>query len=191
LARLEKFFKLPPTKRAQRKYNFILHSHVADSISQALRQLFGGQCAYCESANERGMFSHFRPLENAVGLDGKAEPDCYGWLAYEWENLYPVCGLCQRAKGSRFPIQDSRARIGEKGKALLKEQPLLLDPCYDNPDEHLFFEEDGRVAGLTERSNLTIEILTLNRAQLAEYAVAGRQALADNEAWLRQLQLLP
>ncbi|UUY07706.1 AAA family ATPase [Pseudomonas sp. J452] len=46
------------------------------------------------------------------------------------------------------------------------EEPALLDPCRDNPDEHLRFLDDGRVVGLTVRGDETIGLLDLNRAQL-------------------------
>ncbi len=183
-ARLEKFFRLAPAKRAQQDYEFKHSLYRAPSILAALRQLFGDKCAFCESKLEAALdkLGHFRPLQHAVNLDGQSERDCYGWLAYEWANLYLICPVCERAKSTRFPILGQRARVGAKGKTLLNEQPLLLDPCDDDPAEHLYFEEDGQVVGLTERGNHTIEILTLNRAPLIEARRAEARLLQSQYA---------
>lgn len=54
---------------------------------------------------------------------------------------------------------------------LLREKPMLLHPCFDQPDAHLRFDEDGVVHGLTERGSLTIAVLDLNRMQLVEERV--------------------
>ena len=48
------------------------------------------------------------------------------------------------------------------------EDPLLLDPYNDNPDDHLVFDPDtGFIAGKTEKGRMTIKILGLDREELA------------------------
>jgi hypothetical protein len=66
-----------------------------------------------------------------------------------------------------------RAKLGASWyeRELKIEKPLLLDPCEKgfDPDAHLVFDsETGRVAGLTKRGKVTIEIFDLNRSELIE-----------------------
>ena len=49
---------------------------------------------------------------------------------------------------------------------LKDEKPLILNPCEDNPDDHLVFLEDGTVVSETTKGQVTIDILGLNRQDL-------------------------
>lgn len=110
---------------------------------------------------------HFRPKMMAMDLQGNVSQDHYWWLAYEWSNLYLACAPCNSLKATRFPIQAASRAIPESPlKTLADERALLLDPCTDQPEEHLVFLTDGAVAGDTEQGITTIEVYGLNRAQL-------------------------
>ena len=106
-------------------------------------------------------------------MDGSVSKRHYYWLVYEWSNLYLVCAICNRRKASRFPVQGERANIDDD---LINEQALLLDPCQDEPAEHLLFSKNGTVVGLTERGRVTIDILALNRDPL----VAARKFIIQD-----------
>lgn len=137
----------------------------------SLMQLFHGKCAYCETPFHEAHvdLELYRPRSGARALDGHVDPMHYFWLAYEWQNTLIACALCNRAKGTRFPVQSNRVRIGEADPdALLAEQPLLLDPCHDYPILHLTPEESGLLTPQSERGHLTIEVLNLNRSDLVE-----------------------
>jgi predicted ATPase len=120
---------------------------------------------------------HFRPKMLAMDLQGIPSPNHYWWLAYEWPNLYLACAACNSLKGTRFPIEASRAAPESPFKALADEKPLLLDPCTyqpeDQPEEHLVFLTEGSVASETYQGITTIEVFGLNRAQL----ISNRKAL--------------
>ncbi|HEX6623735.1 MAG TPA: AAA family ATPase, partial [Pyrinomonadaceae bacterium] len=121
----------------------------------------------------------FRPRTDAINRDGSVSRDHYWWLAYEWSNFYLICVACNKLKGNRFPTERARAEAEAVGAALLAEEPLLLDPCLDNPEEHLLFDERGMVASDTKRGRTTIEVFNLNRADL----VASRAAVfAETQA---------
>lgn len=92
----------------------------------------------------------------------------YFWLAYEWSNLLFACRDCNRMKAARFPISGTRAVIGALGVVLEEEQPLLLDPCRDYPQEHLVYLDNGNVVSETKRGQVTIEVLGLNRLSLVK-----------------------
>jgi uncharacterized protein (TIGR02646 family) len=180
------FFSRRADSRVQERHSFdtALWARFAPDVLR----FFDGKCAYCESAlssPSSGNLDQFRPAAEFVGADGKADGDGYWWLAYEWSNLYAACETCRKNKHTQFPIAGSRARPGLRGPRLALEKPLLLDPCRDNPMQHLRFERDGTVvhspmgpetSGLptANRGQTTITVFGLNRPEL----VAARQQVS-------------
>jgi len=144
---------------------------------------FRGKCAYCEqkiSGNQHGDIEHYRPkkkvtdeADNAIIISekGKKKPHPgYYWLAYDWKNLLPSCGLCNQAstdqttgkpigKRNRFPINGAYAV--KPGKESY-EKPLLLHPCWDNPSEHFEIDETGVFGAKTACGEMCIKIFGLN-----------------------------
>ena len=151
-----------------------------------LKQVFHGKCAYCESrvgATGADHVDHFRPKGNALGLDGQSHPFHYVWFANTWENLYLVCRTCNMNKGNQFPLEDETRRIKLEGP-IWDERPLLLDPCQDWPEEHLAFEEDGRVRALSRRGEVSVQIYGLNRGELVDERKRVAEDLAFHiDAW--------
>ena len=173
--RARAFFERPAKERAQE--SFVLDDAPLSSpeVRSALWTSCVGKCAYCETplAEPAMLVDRFRPASGALALDGTLSADHYWWLAYAWENLYPSCAECVSFKGARFPVRHARAAPGTTDEALRDEQPLLLEPRHDDPEQHLVYAEDGSVASLTEEGRATIEILGLNRAQLLASRVAA------------------
>ena len=167
-------FVRPAPQRSYFRFDLRVLEHA--DVRAALIDLFHRKCAYCEShlgASSSWKIDHFRPLMDAQNLDRRvSNPDCYWWLALDWKNLYPACQRCALNKGLLFPV------VGERGTSVTgigEEGALLLDPCADRDiDRHLFFEEDGTVAG-TKRGAVTIDVFGLNRAEL----VADRARIAE------------
>ena len=144
---------------------------------------FRGKCAYCEQkivGDQHGDIEHYRPKGKVTDEDdkeiiisekGKKKPHPgYYWLAYDWRNLLPSCGLCNKpateqktgeaiGKRNRFPINGSRAV--KPGKESL-EKPLLLHPCSDYPSKHLKIDETGIFSALSKRGEMCIKVLGLN-----------------------------
>ena len=137
-----------------------------------LKKLFSDRCAYCESAldSQPGDIELFRPRLNARNADGSADTLYYFWLDSNWDNTLLACALCSRGKGSRFPIaaKERVALFEENPARLAEEKPLLVDPCTDDPTEHLSIYSSGLMLPLSERGRYTIEILDLNREPLVE-----------------------
>ena len=139
-----------------------------------LLRIFHSKCAACElfvAVNTFGDVTHFRP--KSLVVEDKSSRG-YWWLAYDWENLHVLCPRCHHMKGARFPIKGQRAL--EPASNLSKEKPLLLDPCIDDPSIHLAFDDNGTVAGHSERGRATIEVYGLNRETLVE---ARRRAIEN------------
>ncbi|HEY7500382.1 MAG TPA: AAA family ATPase [Vicinamibacterales bacterium] len=168
---LRRFFGTEASPDAQRQppFNRALYAH--SDVREALKELFHGKCGYCETPLTGTVpldVDQLRPKQRALNADGATSPEAYWWLAYEWSNLYPTCGNCNRMKGSRFPVEGQRAAAETRGDALAAEKPLLLDPCIDDPDTQLVFSQDGQVASSMPRGRVTIDILGLNRESLVD-----------------------
>jgi len=151
--KITSFFKLSKKARAQKRPPFDHHVFANQEVKTAIKALFHEKCAYCETplgVSSEMDINHFRPKGGAMNLDGTLDREHYCWLVYTWENIYPSCPICNRNKGSRFPAQGSRAKLFAKGEELATEQPLLIDPCNDEPHEHLSFNENGSQGAWSE-----------------------------------------
>jgi len=168
--------------RAKRdgQHRFEFRAFRMPEVRHALRELFFNKCAYCESPLSvvAGDVEMFRP--KAAVAENPLHPG-YWWLAIDWNNLLIACPDCNRlrshthddhkvvsGKANRFPLVDESARCFDPKDDLFREQPLLLDPCRDDPDEHLVFDWSGLVASDTLRGQTTIAVLGLNRPSLFE-----------------------
>jgi len=161
----------PEHERKRRHFPISLYRHI--SIKWALGKLFHGKCAYCESkyaVTQPMDVELFRPKGGIIGKD-EYFPDHYWWLALDWNNCFSSCIACNRrqkhgGKGHSFPITGPRSPLLGGPEDLHAEKPLLLNPCEDQPQDHLVFHRDGMVSGTTERGQVTVEVLGLNRPQL-------------------------
>jgi len=120
-------------------------------IKGALQEMFHNKCAYCESKIphiDYPHIEHYRP---------KSE-NKYPHLTFDWQNLLLACAKCngKEHKGDQFPLEDDD-----------ENKPLLLNPCEDDPAQHLYFEQ-VRLVPLAEskRGEQTIKLLGLNRDDL-------------------------
>ena len=161
-----------------------MRSTVWQDLKPYLVWLFGGKCAFCESKFlivSFGDVEHFRPKRGVT--EDPTHPGYY-WLAFDESNLLPSCERCNRnSKANHFPISGQRAQ--QPGSSLDNEQPLLLNPCEVDPQNHLDFSLDlnGQPIGLvTARSEIgrqTIQIFNLNREDLVEARRREQQAFVN------------
>ncbi|MBD0254248.1 MAG: hypothetical protein ICV83_00905 [Cytophagales bacterium] len=104
-------------------------------------------------------------------------------MGYEWSNLLPACEKCNSAKSNHFPVAGNRvvAKQDDPNEFLVNsstfraEQPLVINPELDHPEEHLFFAPDGSVGGKSDQAKTTIAVCGLNREDL----VLARKKRAD------------
>lgn len=176
------FVDTPVASRRQRRYFNPYWEKAYRVPIPALVRLFCGKCSFCESKvnpEVAGVLDHLRPKWATRGLGREYAPDHYWWLAYDWSNLYLSCPDCNKHRGPRFPVKAKR--INGPGEDPNDEEPLLLDPCGDDPGAHLRFDETGRVSPLSNRGDVTITLVALNRSDL----VARRMRVIDtvNQLW--------
>ncbi|MEB0164622.1 AAA family ATPase, partial [Glaciimonas sp. CA11.2] len=173
------FFESPLEARRQNRYDFDAFNPDWNihAVRAALTQLFHGKCAYCESplSAASGYVHRHRPAKDTISETGVYLPDHYWWMAYRWSNMFLTCAICARAKGSKFPIEGPRSPVDGQSGSLRAERPLLLNPCEDDPSQHLISDRSGRLLPRTSRGYVTIETLDLNRLDL----VGERKKLAQ------------
>jgi hypothetical protein len=187
--------KLEEEGRPEKISDLYKQRDIKDTVYFAKQAPFYGKCAYCEAyitdfETGGGDIEHFRPkLAVTDENDEPIEHDGYYWLAYYWKNLLPSCQLCNRpnngtlGKRNRFPVAGTRAKTHTD--PITAEDPLLLNPLEDRPDEHLKLDPNKCVlVPLTPKGDMTIKILGLNvRDQLL---TLRRQAIDRvNAIWAR------
>ncbi len=187
---LSKFYSGHKEMRSQKRFTQRFEAELRGPILKALYKLFNGKCAYCESKIPDGQtsnYDHFRPKFGARGLKKEFADEHYWWLSYEWRNFYNSCRHCNQYKASWFPVYGNRSRARTPyERILLEEKNVLIDPCEDNPEEHLAFDYDGNIRHKTERGRITINILKLNRKILVnERAMIIRHIYSDWEELIK------
>jgi len=147
------------------------------------------KCVYCENTSGEFNVEHYRPKTEVRQFDGdkttqvkdvnEKEHPGYYWLSFELTNLLWVCALCNKGEGgkhSKFPTEKGFVFKHSTDKnnwkvnsiTLLSEQPLLLHPLVDNPEEHLNVNFDGKLQPISssEKGDMTIKVCNLNRDTL-------------------------
>jgi uncharacterized protein (TIGR02646 family) len=167
-------------------------------VRAALMRLFLGKCAYCEciiETQQPGDIEHYRPKgalwtmsPAAGGRQRRLKRLGYYWLAADWSNLLLSCADCNRprrhvieigvarrlsGKGCWFPLLDE-GRRATADNDVANEPRLLLDPCVDDPEEHLSYTFDGAIEprlgpeGASEMAQETIRLCALDRLPLVQ-----------------------
>lgn len=188
-----------PWTAAYISYGF--RSYRGPDVKVALRQLAGGNCAYCESkigAVGAREVEHYRPKGGIANLAGHPG---YWWLAYRWDNLLPTCRDCNKSlrqhivtagmteaevltlqgkrastsfgKANQFDIRGPRAVGG--GCNLDIEDALLIDPCRTDPRQHITWDFSAE---------LTLIEPVLEAGGYSEYGIYTIRTCALNRAEL-------
>lgn len=142
-------YKLQKKKLEEKNYDktevsWFLTKLRKTNIPKILMEETQSKCAYCETKIT---------LQN-YSLEMFYPRSKFKEKAYEWINLFICCSNCNSYKANKFPMDN-------EGK------PLLIHPFIDDPEEHLVVAfEDGSLKPLTERGEITIDIIGLNRFDL-------------------------
>ena len=159
-----------------------------------LFEAFYQKCAYCEVNHSDGypvQVEHYRPkgavTENREPIDHPG----YFWLAYEWWNLVPSCAHCNTnhtdplgeshpGKKNEFPVGNTRVNAPsgnpEQWQSELDgEVAMLLNPYFDNPEQHIDFDPTtGAAISKSTRGATTISICDLKRPSLRDKRLSLR-----------------
>jgi uncharacterized protein (TIGR02646 family) len=159
----------------QREFDFDSTLYGAKSVKDALIKAQHDKCAFCESKVRHvshGDVEHYRPKGGVrQASNDPLEQPGYFWLAYAWENLFFACQLCNQSfKKNLFPLAEPAARARSHLDDLEAEQPTLIDPADEDPGGFISFREEiAFPIGDDPRARATIEVLGLNREELAEF----------------------
>jgi uncharacterized protein (TIGR02646 family) len=171
------------TEQDEHEGDKAIYAH--SEVKKALECLFHDKCAYCESkvtAVADWDVDHFRPKGRVA--ECKDHPGYY-WLTYVWENLYPSCQHCNQwrkdrcrwadptelppgGKCDQFPLLDENTRAMGPSDDVHAEHTLLIDPCFDDPEEYLAYDPTGQIFALRDNpcGKKTIEVFALVRRRL-------------------------
>lgn len=169
-------------RQGTKQFTFVDSIYAHADVKAALRAAQHDKCAFCESKVTHtgyGDVEHFRPKggvrqreTDALGYPG------YYWLAYEWDNLFFSCQLCnQRFKRNCFPLRVQKHRARSHKADIGKEKPLLVCPA-SPPELHLTFVGEMAVPRKnSKKGRATIDGLGLNRSELIEERLTWRRIL--------------
>jgi uncharacterized protein (TIGR02646 family) len=178
----------------EQTFKFDSSIYGAKSVKNALIKAQQGKCAFCESQVRHiahGDVEHYRPKGGVRQNDADPlEQPGYFWLAYGWENLFFACQLCNQSfKKNLFPLADPTRRARSHLDDLAAEQPMLIHPADEEPSTLIGFREEMAFPIDDDpRARTTIEVLGLNREELAEFRL---DHLAPFRLLRQTLPLLP
>lgn len=139
----------------------------ADDVRDQLLEDQHYKCAYCESriTREYNDVEHYRPKS------------VYYWLGHDWNNLLYSCDLCNRTyKKTNFPLKNEANRVTVPGSTDV-EEPLVINPAFEEPTEHIRFNR-YMLVGITDEGKNTIDMFKLNdRVQLYELYIREKDNL--------------
>jgi len=150
------------------------------SVLNKLKEIYRNKCAFCEQKSETLYIDHYRPKAK---VKEDATHSGYYWLENEWSNLLPVCAECNTIKGANFPINGKQVKEKPLNKEnnradselLLSEQPVIIHPEVDTPENHFYYDKSGIAYGNTGRGQKNINILNLNR----QFLIQKRKSVID------------
>ncbi len=173
--------KINKALREKSNHSFSGYYYASDAVKRRLEKIYSNKCAFCESDTTAGavlQVEHYRPKAKVTD-----EPthEGYYWLGYEWTNLLYACSSCNRAKSTSFPISGIRVfhppmsgtslntdKCKVNDDDLKNEEPLLLNPEENDfkPMDHLIISPNGKIRGISNRGEATIEKCKLGRKNL-------------------------
>ncbi|WP_299764437.1 hypothetical protein [uncultured Dokdonia sp.] len=172
-------------KITKKSFTYEAYSH--KDTKKVLKKVFNSKCAYCESFImhiEPGDVEHFRPKAEIHTADGGVLIPGYYWLGADWKNLLLSCIKCNRSnneainvsdgvvqnmgKANHFPLSDETKRVRIHNQNIATEDPFvnIINPCVEDPNNHLIFEDNGEVKPIDDKGEQSIKVYGLYRADL-------------------------
>jgi uncharacterized protein (TIGR02646 family) len=195
------------------KNTFEFKVYADPQVKDALIQLFRSKCAYCESTFRHvysGDIEHFRPKGEIEEADPDTRPGYY-WLAADWDNLLLSCRNCNQklkhliygtidkktmGKMNQFPLSNRNkyTRTHNSHNGINDEEPyrLLLNPCIDNPEDHLEYGLEGTIRAkrqndgtISLKGSSSIDVYVLQRMPLVQ---AREKVAIDIQAQIQRVK---
>lgn len=193
--------------------NFDFKVYSDPEVKESLIKLFKGKCAYCESGFLHvysGDVEHFRPKGEIEEATPNKKPGYY-WLAADWDNLLLSCRNCNQklshsiygfgskktmGKMNQFPLSNSLKYVRKHDhlNGVTDEEPyrLLLNPCIDNPEDHLEYYKEGVIRPKNDKkgnpsqmAKTSIDVYVLQRVPLVQ---SREKVLIEIQAQIQRLK---
>lgn len=133
-----------------------------ESVRENLEKIQHNKCCYCETKSTRSNMDveHFRPkTAYSKTFKGNSYYPGYFWLAYDWNNLFLACQVCNQIfKNDFFPIEDEETRAQLNNLSTENELPFFVHPSFDEPEDDIEYIESIPI-GKTEKGKKTIAFL--------------------------------
>jgi len=135
------------------KFQDSIYQH--HTVKRVLKHIQNNKCCYCE----RPIRKYFRDVEHY------RPKSTYYWLTYDWTNLLLACPICNRQhKRDQFPLANPDMKAVSHHDDIELEEPLLINPAEDNPEEFLMFRKEVIFSvNRNIRGTKTIEALGLDK----------------------------
>jgi len=151
-----------------RKFSFKRNIYSSKIVKETLKKTQHNKCCFCESDFSHvaaGDVEHYRPKGGWIQKNEKLNTPGYYWLAYDWDNLFLSCEICNRQfKKNYFPLSTGYRARNHKDD-ISKEFPLFIHPAKDDPENHVMF--NGEIAeALDRKGEITILKTGINRKPL-------------------------
>jgi hypothetical protein len=161
-------------QRGTIRFEFDPGIYGGDSVKGALMGMQHDKCCFCEAKVPHissGDVEHYRPK---AGFRQQEEHDLerpgYYWLAYDWENLFFCCEICNRRhKKNLFSLADPGRRARTHNDPVAQESPLFVNPAAEDPALSISVRDEVPVpVDGSPRGAATIKALGLDREKLNE-----------------------
>jgi len=157
--------------KSEREFSFDSGIYGDSTVKEELVRLQDDKCCFCEAKITHisyGDVEHFRPKAGWVQDNEPLNKPGYYWLAYDWENLFLSCQICnQRYKKNYFPLADNSKRAKSHKDNIDAEEPLFIHPAKENPEKFIAFKDEVPVTVNNDpRGDRTIKELGIDREKL-------------------------
>ncbi|MCV9929699.1 hypothetical protein OIU83_18705 [Flavobacterium sp. LS1R49] len=144
------------------KFEALSTIYNSDSVRETLETIQKNKCCYCETKSTRSNsdVEHFRPkAAYSSDFKGKSMYPGYFWLAYDWNNLFLACQVCNQIfKNDFFPIEKEHTRAQLHDFKIDNEVSLFIHPSEDEPEDEIGYRESIPF-GKTKKGKSTIAYL--------------------------------
>ena len=158
----------------EKTFDFDSKIYGHETVKQTLIDCQHGKCCFCESKVGHiayGDVEHYRPKAGYKQTESEdLQRPGYYWQAYEWENLFFSCQLCnQKYKRNLFPLEDNSKRAKTHKGKIENEAPLFVNPATENPGKFVKFRKEVAFSvNGSKKGAVTIDRIGLNRPELCE-----------------------
>lgn len=171
------YYALASGERRQTDVPPVWKQPLGSDILSELTRLSHGKCAFCEQKSIVLQTYRFRPPAYARPGKGPDDKSCYLWLAFNWNNFFPICEGCLPSDKASFPVSGNRARVPaswkEPEKLLFALEPAKGERAilyYPGEPRHAWrsfgIKLDGVLTAKGKRAAETIQHFNLNRDDL-------------------------